>query len=495
MSEEKQAYKGIFKSTFLFGFVQVFNILAKVGLNKAVALFLGPEGMGVIALFQSTINILKTSLGLGIPQSAVRDISEAQGNNDPKRFSVIIGVTKKIIWGTALLGALVTIVSSSYLSEWTFGNSDYTIAFMWLSIAVFLNILSEGQLSILKGTRQLKALAKASLFGSVLGVAVGIPFYYFFQEKGIVPSLIISALSAVFFAWLFLRKVMYNKVSVSFKLSLNEGKEMIKMGLALMYVTLVGFVTDYIIRSYISNVSGVEMVGIFQAGATIITGYFGIVITAMSTDYYPRISAINSDNHKLTIEVNRQSEVGLLLVGPLVVLFMFLMPVFIQILYSKDFFASIDYIEYAVFGTLIIVCSNAMGMILLAKQKSKIFIFSVTFSRIIVVVANILGYKYFGLQGLGVMAIFAAMLHLGLMQFIMFRFYGILFNKRTLKMLLVIIAFALSAFFIKNISSYLLKYSLGGFVFLTSVLYSMKQMKLVMGIDLIEFVKNKIQRK
>ena len=39
-------YKNIFKTTFLFGFVQVFNIFVKVGINKVVAILLGTAGMG-----------------------------------------------------------------------------------------------------------------------------------------------------------------------------------------------------------------------------------------------------------------------------------------------------------------------------------------------------------------------------------------------------------------------------------------------------------------
>lgn len=37
-------YKNIFKTTFLFGFVQVFNIFVKVGINKVVAILLGTAG-------------------------------------------------------------------------------------------------------------------------------------------------------------------------------------------------------------------------------------------------------------------------------------------------------------------------------------------------------------------------------------------------------------------------------------------------------------------
>ncbi|WP_321317223.1 O-antigen translocase [Labilibaculum sp.] len=491
MENENSAYKSIFKSTFLFGFVQVFNILAKVGLNKVVAILLGPEGMGIIGLFQSTINILKTALGLGISQSAVRDISEAKGENNPLRFATIISVTKRIIWLTALLGAMATIVFASYLSKWTFGNTDYTIAFIWVSIAVFLNILSEGQLAILKGVRQLKALAKASLLGSVIGVVVGVPFYYLFKMNGIVPSLIVSALSSTFFAWFYLRKIKYDKVSISFNICAIEGIGMIKMGIALMYVSFLGFVTDYIIRSYIANVSNIEMVGIFQAGATIITGYFGIIMTAMFTDYYPRISAINKDNEKLIKEMNRQSEVGLMLIGPLVVLFMFLMPLFVRLLYSEKFLISIDYLSYAVFGTLITICSNAMGIILLAKQKSKVFVYYVTITRVLTIIAEIIGYRYWGLMGVGITTIISAVMQFGLLQIIMRKMYRVVFHKNVLFMLFVIIIFSTMAFFIKDLSNVWLRYGLGVIVFILSILYSEYKMRTVMNINILTFIKNR----
>lgn len=82
------------------------------------------------------------------------------------------------------------------------------------------------------------------------------------------------------------------------------------------------------VASYISNHGGLDILGYYQSGITIISGYFGIIITSMSTEYYPRISAVNKDNRKLNDAVNTQSEVGLLLALPLVVLFVFLSPFF-----------------------------------------------------------------------------------------------------------------------------------------------------------------------
>ncbi len=154
MDEQQQnkggtSYGNIFKTTFLFGFVQVFNILVKVGLNKVVAFLLGAEGMGIIGIYNSAVQMIKTGAGLGVNQSAVRDISEANAKGDANTFSRIISLTNKVILFTSLLGIVVTIVLSPFLSKWSFGDHSYTFAVIWIAVVVGLNILTEGQLAIL----------------------------------------------------------------------------------------------------------------------------------------------------------------------------------------------------------------------------------------------------------------------------------------------------------------------------------------------------------
>lgn len=96
MQSNESSYRSIFKSTFLFGFVQVFNIVMKAAINKAVAILLGTEGMGVISLYNSAVNMLRTVAGLGIPQSAVRDVAEANATCEIEKLNRIITVTKKL---------------------------------------------------------------------------------------------------------------------------------------------------------------------------------------------------------------------------------------------------------------------------------------------------------------------------------------------------------------------------------------------------------------
>lgn len=109
--------------------------------NKVVAILLGAEGMGIIGIMSNAMGFIKTGAGLGICQSAVRDVSEAYGSGDKKRFSHIICITRKVVLFTSFLGLAVTIIFSSCLSQWGFGDKTYTLSFIFLSIAIFLKYL------------------------------------------------------------------------------------------------------------------------------------------------------------------------------------------------------------------------------------------------------------------------------------------------------------------------------------------------------------------
>ena len=98
MDNRKENYSVIFKTTFLFGFVQVARLLLTVIKNKVVAMLLGPQGVGIISIYNNAIDLIRTGSGLGISQSAVKDISEAKATGDRIEFSTTISVIKKVVY-------------------------------------------------------------------------------------------------------------------------------------------------------------------------------------------------------------------------------------------------------------------------------------------------------------------------------------------------------------------------------------------------------------
>ena len=73
--ETSSSYSHILKYTSIFGGVQGLVILIGMVRNKLIALLLGPQGMGLMALFNSTVRLISDTTGLGLGVSAVRELS------------------------------------------------------------------------------------------------------------------------------------------------------------------------------------------------------------------------------------------------------------------------------------------------------------------------------------------------------------------------------------------------------------------------------------
>lgn len=489
---KEESYKNIFKTTFLFGFVQVFNILVKVITNKVVAVLLGAEGMGILSIYNNTIEFIKSGAGLGISQSAVRDISEANAKDDDKRFSTTISVTNRIIIITGLLGGVTTLLLSPWLSEWMLGSRDYTFAFMFLSTVVVARILTDGQLAVLKGMRQLWSLAKASMLGAIAGLVVGVPMYYLYGLQGIVPSLMVCALVALFFSNFYVKKIHYGHIILSIKEVIESASSMVKMGIALVFASFLSNIVALVISAYMRAHGGLQDVGFYNAGLMILNGYFGIIITALTTDYYPRIAAIHNDNVLLQKELNKQAAVSLVLCSPLIVFFLFLLPFFIQILYSKEFLPTIEFIRVAIWGTLITICSNQVDMILVAKFRMKLFTIIAILYRLLQLGISLAFYQYYGLLGMGISMTVLGIIHMLIMTIVVYQLYKIHFDKLFVNIVVVVLGLAISATVVCMLDNFILKYSIGSLLVIFSCVFSLYASNKYFGINLLQYLRNKI---
>ena len=83
------------------------------------------------------------------------------------------------------------------------------------------------------------------------------------------------------------------------KETFKEGALMLKMGWAMSLSFILAYLSSYVLRGFIRHEGGTEMVGFYTAGYTILTTYVGMIFTAVGTDFYPRLAAVNKDQTKL----------------------------------------------------------------------------------------------------------------------------------------------------------------------------------------------------
>lgn len=473
---EQNSYRQIFKATSLFGGVQVFQIIIGIIRTKFVAVLLGTSGVGLMGLFNAPLQLILSVTGLGITFSAVREISEANNNNNPQNVGTAVTILKRWSVLSAILGIFVTVAIAPLLSKWTFGNKSYTWAFIFLSATLFFQTLSKGQNAILQGTRQLSYLARSSVYGSLLALFTSVPLFYIFEIKGIVPSLIITAFTSLLLSWYFVNKVKIFPVKMSIKDSLLTGKNMIKLGLVITFTGILGFLTAYILNAFISRTGGVDQVGLYNAGWSIIGQSTGLVFAAMTTDYFPRLSGINKDNQKITALVNQQAAIVQLFLGPIITILILAMPFLIRLLYTSAFLPMTDLAMWMLIGTIFKGLVWPVGFIFPAKGELKLFGLIEVSSTLFNVVASIIGYKLNGLEGLGISYIIGHLFGFALTIYYARNKYGFKYDKTIVVTFFISIVLISSVSVISHYMNGMNKYIAGSIIIIMSITYSYIEM-------------------
>lgn len=483
MSADRNSYSSIIKAISLFGGVKIFQILITIIRSKIIAVLIGPAGMGIENLLTSTTAIVSSITGCGLEISAVRDISKAHTSNDDTKINKTISVLKKIVWLTGILGTIITFILSTYLSELAFGNKLYSDSFKIISVILLFNQLNIGQTVLLQGTFHYKYLAKASFFGNIMALLLTVPLYYLWGTKGIVPAIIISSVITLFFSWIYSKRVTSKNVNLSLSESFAEGREMIVLGFVLAIAGLVSQLSSYLMNIVLSHLGSVADVGIYTAGYKIANTYVFLILSSMSIDYVPRLSAVSTNNNLLSEIINKQAILLITFITPLIIIFVVLIKELIILLYSKDFLPVIGMVEWFMFGMLFRALSWTLSYSFIARGDAKVFFLNELFISIISLCLNIIGYIWMGFTGLGLSFIVTYLLYIFQLIYLSkkrFRFqfssefYRIFFPQ----LLLCILCITITKFL--GYSKY--RYIIGSFMFCISIFMTYKILDKRIGI-------------
>lgn len=492
-NSQKSSYRGILKATSLFGGVQVYQILIEIIKSKFIAVLLGPTGVGVQGLYTSATQMVQQMTSFGLAQSAVRNVAEANGTGDHDKISKTVTTLRRLVWLTGFLGMIAFIIFSPFLSQTSFGDSIHIWGFIIVSVILLLNEINAGQRVILQGTRKFKYLAKCTAYGVTIGLLVSVPLYYLYGVDAIVPNILISSITTLVLSWYFSSKVSIKSTNLTWKETFTLGKSMLVMGLAMSMTQVLTYGSSYILRSCIRLWGGIEAVGLFTAGFALMSQYTGLVFQAMGTDFYPRLAAVNKDNKKCREIMNQQGEIGIILIGPLMVLCIVFIPFVIRILYSKSFLAVTDYVVWCAVGVIFQMASWAVSYIFIAKAESKLFITNEVISSIYGLAFNLLGYYYGGLTGLGMSFTLKYLVYFIQVYIITRTKYEFSFTKSFLMIFTIQVVLVLLCVCVTGMLPKLYHYILGVPLLLLLSYYSYSELN--RRIDFVGLVKSRLKKK
>lgn len=369
----RSSYGQILRASSILGGTQVLVYLISLLKNKAAAVLLGPSGLGLVGLYMSATSMVAVAAGLGLNASGVREVADAQAGKDPGKIAQVILVLRRLCWLSGAVGWLVTIALAWPLSRWTFGSTDKAFDIVLLGSTVMLGAIAGGQVALLQGMRRIADLAKVNLLCVVAGTIISIALYSWAGIRGIVPALILAALASTLINWSFARKVTLERSSLTWRDTFCQAGPLLRLGLALMWNGLLVTLVAFLARSLVVREVGLDASGLYQAAWTISGMFSGLVLSAMSADFYPRLASVSGDDAALKRLVNEQTEVGLLLALPGILGTLVFAPVLLELLYTSEFVPAAELLPWFLAGVFVQVISWPIGFVLLAKSHSLTF--------------------------------------------------------------------------------------------------------------------------
>jgi antigen flippase len=392
----------ILKSSALIGGASVLSVAVGMVRTKAMAVLLGPSGVGLLGMYGSIAELAQSIAGMGINSSGVRQIAEAAGSGDGQRVARTAAVLRRISIVLGLAGAGLVAAFSAQISVVTFGSAERANAVALLSLAVMFGLVSSGQGALIQGMRRIRDLAAMRVLGSILGTVVSIVLVYLMRADGLVPALVSIAAMSLATSWWYSRRVhMPSPALTSYEVG-SEARALLKLGVAFMASGFLIMGAAYAVKTMVLRNLGLDAAGMYQAAWTIGGLYIGFILQAMGADFYPRLVAVADNHSECNRLVNEQAEVSMLLAGPGVIATLIFAPLIIFLFYSSEFGPAVEILRWICLGMALRVLTWPMGFIIVAKGAQVVFFLSELAWTIVCLGLAWFCMKAFGLKGAGI---------------------------------------------------------------------------------------------
>jgi PST family polysaccharide transporter len=371
---EKSSHEQILRSSAIIGGSSAFNILISLLRIKIVAVLLGPAGIGLISLLQNLMTTGSQISALGLGNAGTRQIAEAAGSNDQEKIDT---ARRALLWGTLLLsgiGGVALWLLRHVLAEQVLNDASLAPTVGWLGVGVAFSVASGSQSALLTGMRRIGDIARSQITSAFLSTLLGVGVITWLGEKGLVLYLISVPFVSFAVGHVFVARIPGVKTPRSSLSALGgQWKVMVRLGFAFMMAGLAGTLGQLVVRTLVQRDLGAESLGYFQAAWAISMTYLGFISGAMATDYYPRLTAVISNHERAIRLVNEQTEVALLLAGPVLLVLLGLVPWVIHLLYSAEFAPATSILRWQLLGDVLKVISWPMGFLIIAMGKGTLF--------------------------------------------------------------------------------------------------------------------------
>ena len=389
------------RATAIVGLGSVISLGASVVAAKVLALVIGPDGVGLLGVTQSLLNICGLAAGLGVATGVVRALAAADAEGDMGGAAALRRSSELLVVASGAVGMMALLVLRQPLAQVFLGSESRSGDVVLIGGALLLTVLSGVEIGIINGHHRLRALTIATVSNALLAQAVMIGFVLAWGSRGIAPAILTASGIGLAVALIARsRAVGVLGASVDPHDLRRAGAGLLRFGLPYTASALVGVGAQLVIPVLVLNQLGQAQAGHYRAAATISVGYVAFLFTALAQDYYPRVAAARPE--ELLELIEKRMRLVMALAVPVILALLGLAPLVIRLLYTSAFLPATSVLDWQLAGDLLKIPAWTMVFVILARGSTGRYFAVELLGGATIVFGTWIGTSLFGLVGAGI---------------------------------------------------------------------------------------------
>jgi PST family polysaccharide transporter len=386
--------------------------------SKALAIFVGANGMAYVGNFRAFLNVLENFSLLGIQNAIVKYVSEFQ--NDRSKLKSVLATFGLLLLTSSIAISLFLILGADYLSKQIFNHSEiYSFIFYSIAVVFPLYIFSTYCISVVNGFQEYKNVIYIQIISSAIALIFSVFFIYYYSTIGALVSLIFAPIFVFFVSLFYLKKhIRFRDVlSIEF-FDFKVVKNLSEYVLMALVSGVIGSFVLLEIRTDIVAITGLQQAGIYEGLQRISSYYLLFVSSIMAIYFYPKLAEMNSNSKEIVLHYLK-TIIPLFTIG--LVIIYFLRKYIIQVLFSSEFESMESLFLWQLIGDVLKATSLIFGTLLIAKKQTKVFIITEIISLCIMYFSSNWMLHTIGINGIVMAHTVTYFMYLFVMVFIFFK--------------------------------------------------------------------------
>ncbi|MCF5022048.1 oligosaccharide flippase family protein, partial [Pseudomonas lactis] len=280
--------------TSLFNSIAVLvKILTLLGINKILAVYVGPAGYAALGQFQNAMTII-TTFASGALNTGVTKYTAEYVEDELKQIT-IWKTAGTLAIGISVLFSLLVAVFSVPLAKLFLGDAAYASVFLCFSVALSFFVLNALLLAILVGKKEVPRYVMANIVGSLLSIGFVFYFVMLWGAYGALIALATFQSVAFFITLIICWNLKWFKISNFYgKIDKGAAKNLSKFALMAIVSAACVPVSQILVRQYVVQNLGVESAGYWEALWRLSSAYLMLVTTVLSVYYLPKLAELKT---------------------------------------------------------------------------------------------------------------------------------------------------------------------------------------------------------